>query len=57
MARGAEGRSDGRGKAPRVYDPSSVFSMRTEWNFRVKRGQSSSLLYRDPDHQEDSEDP
>jgi hypothetical protein len=29
--------------------------MRTEWNFRVKRGQSSSLLYREADHQEDSE--
>jgi hypothetical protein len=26
-------------------------------NFRLKRGQSSSLLYRDPAHQEDSEDP
>lgn len=43
----ARGRRDGTGKAPRVYenyDPSSVFSMRAEWNFRLKRGLSSSFL-------------
>ncbi len=49
-----------RQNAPRdtgVHDPSSVFSMRAEWNFRFQRGKSSSFLYRHPHHQKLTEDP